>query len=342
MDDKNEGERHEPPAPINSGPLVSFKDLLGVGETAKQFVEIVRRGVGSFGGVLVRWSEGKQKQSEAKGWLELLGSTGLMPDSAELNIGDRTAVRVSFEQQRQQEHREAVAAYAIKEAEALPNDDGQPNARLEAEWVDRFWRLAQDISRDEMQQLWGRILARQASGHTSFSPRTLESIALLTSDEIDQVVRLAPVLTRYRSKEGAQLSGVIYHVRLQSDALSIADNDALKEANSPLFRAWPRGKLDPLAHIGLAEQPEFFSKELRVYPQDGELPITIGQRAFVVSGFLSGPGAAGNDDTKLGAVENVTRLGSEICSLVEAPPNQEYIEALRAALEFNRLQLKPT
>jgi hypothetical protein len=54
---------------------------------------------------------------------------------------------------------------------------------VEQDWVVRFFNYAQDISDEQMQELWAKILAGEVSQPGSFSPFTLHIVHLLGADD---------------------------------------------------------------------------------------------------------------------------------------------------------------
>ncbi|MDH7453540.1 DUF2806 domain-containing protein [Luteimonas composti] len=57
-----------------------------------------------------------------------------------------------------------------------------PDTAPEQDWINRFFRAAEDISSEQMQLLWGRILAGEIKSPGSYSLRTLEFFRNLTRE----------------------------------------------------------------------------------------------------------------------------------------------------------------
>lgn len=97
---------------------------------------------------------------------------------AGLEIEERVRQRLTHQQLKRQINIEAVAAKAI---EVLPEDvSPQP---VDEQWKTRFFSAAEEISNDDMQGLWGKILAGEVSKPGSYSLRTLEILKNLSQDE---------------------------------------------------------------------------------------------------------------------------------------------------------------
>lgn len=65
------------------------------------------------------------------------------------------------------------------------------NAPIDPDWVTRLFDIVQDISNEQMQDLWGRILAGEVKRPQSYSLRSLEALRNITSDEACLFERMA-------------------------------------------------------------------------------------------------------------------------------------------------------
>ena len=92
-------------------------------------------------------------------------------------LEERTADRINFQEAKKQLNIESITAYA---AEELKNEEPISNEPLDEDWTNRFFNIAEDISSDEMQALWGRILAGEIKEPKSYSLRTLELLKNLS------------------------------------------------------------------------------------------------------------------------------------------------------------------
>ncbi|EUK18398.1 DUF2806 domain-containing protein [Commensalibacter papalotli (ex Servin-Garciduenas et al. 2014)] len=76
-------------------------------------------------------------------------------------------------------------------AEILLQDDGEPpTEQVEQDWIDRFREVASNTTTEEIQQLWGRILAGEIKSPGKHSLRTLEFIKNLSQKESQQIEKL--------------------------------------------------------------------------------------------------------------------------------------------------------
>lgn len=86
-----------------------------------------------------------------------------------------------------------VSAYsfAINELKKLPGVDGE---NLDPDWATAFYDSAKDSSDEEIQVLWGKILAGEIAHHGKFYKRTLSILKNMESEEAKHFVELVPLL----------------------------------------------------------------------------------------------------------------------------------------------------
>lgn len=96
--------------------------------------------------------------------------------------------------------REVNVAKAITYAEEELKDDAlkPPERSIEDDWLFRWRDAAGTVSSDELQSLWGRLLAGELKSPGSYSYRTLEFVKNLTTPEAKLIERLSPfVITNF-------------------------------------------------------------------------------------------------------------------------------------------------
>jgi hypothetical protein len=90
--------------------------------------------------------------------------------------------------------REAHVARAIIYAEQeLLGDESAPDDReVEADWLYRWRDYASQVSGDQLQSLWGKLLAGEVKKPGAYSLRTLDFARNLSTDEAKLIERLSP------------------------------------------------------------------------------------------------------------------------------------------------------
>lgn len=103
-------------------------------------------------------------------------------------LSERVQERLNFQNERKQVNIEQVAAIA---AEELKDQEPVTDEPVNTDWATRFFRIVEDISNEEMQELWGKILAREIKQPKTFSVRTLELLKDLSKLEADTFMKIA-------------------------------------------------------------------------------------------------------------------------------------------------------
>lgn len=85
----------------------------------------------------------------------------------------------------------SVYSFAINELKKLPGVDGE---NLDPDWATAFYDSAKDSSDEEIQVLWGKILAGEIAHHGKFYKRTLSILKNMESVEAKHFVELVPLL----------------------------------------------------------------------------------------------------------------------------------------------------
>jgi hypothetical protein len=93
------------------------------------------------------------------------------------------------EEKRKIENRAKATKAAIEELRQHPNRTDAA-AEIEDDWLNVYSRLAEDKSSEELQNLFGRILAGEIRRPGSFSLRTLQILATISKDDAEKLSRL--------------------------------------------------------------------------------------------------------------------------------------------------------
>lgn len=96
--------------------------------------------------------------------------------------------RLLLKETKRQENIEKIVAIAAKEIRKEPEVSEQA---ISPDWSTRFFDIAQDISDEQMQDLWGRILAGEIRKPGSYSLRTLDSLRSISAEEAELFEEMA-------------------------------------------------------------------------------------------------------------------------------------------------------
>ena len=88
---------------------------------------------------------------------------------------------------------EVNVSKALLSAEAELETDPQtpPESKVDDDWLFRWRDSASTVSAEELQTLWGRVLAREIKSPGSFSLRTLEFLKNLSREEALRIAHLS-------------------------------------------------------------------------------------------------------------------------------------------------------
>lgn len=89
--------------------------------------------------------------------------------------------------------REINASKAVIYAEEVLSNDSQtpPDRPIDDDWLFTWRDYAGGVSTEDLQQLWGKVLAGEVKSPGTYSLRTLEFLRGLSKDEAEQISRLA-------------------------------------------------------------------------------------------------------------------------------------------------------
>src|SRR5260370_29383469 len=126
------------------------------------------------------------------------------------------------EEKRKFKNKEAIARSAIEE---LRNDPGAADApsEIEDDWLNLFARFAEDKSSEELQALFGRILAGEIRKPGSFSLRTIQLMATISKRDAEAVAAFLSYVVGGNGpfRASPQLTPNT-HLRLAMEALGVS------------------------------------------------------------------------------------------------------------------------
>jgi hypothetical protein len=154
---------------------MKIENLTGLEKPLLKLIDVCANGIGA---VAAPWLIRRQAEAIAQAQ-RLLSDSNMAIESAKLSyLPDQIAARVAYREAKRQEN----LAKVVSEAKAsLPeNVSDKP---VNSDWTSRFFSAAQDVSDEDMQKLWGRLLSGEVSQPGSFSLRTLDLVRNLATEE---------------------------------------------------------------------------------------------------------------------------------------------------------------
>lgn len=271
-------------------------DLLGAGKAAEKLVESLAAGVG---GLARPWQIRRVAKAE--------GAASITRAEAELAIEELTRqahARVDARELQRERNLQRITGGAARQ---LPEHvSGEP---VDPDWTAEFLNCAQDVSNEQMQSLWSRILAGEVAQPGTYSRRTLGAVRVLDHGEAEVFTKLCGLCWRLND-------GFYAHFTLEED------HDLLQSLAGLSYSS-----LKHLEGIGLiANLPHSIGGPVYIF-RDGE-PVTMeywGQRYEATR-------ERGRDPLRQGVVM-LTGTGCELAPISGAQPHPEYVERVIAELE---------
>jgi len=84
-----------------------------------------------------------------------------------------------------------IAVYAEEEAENFEDKENVSDEPVDPDWFSRWRTFAQDVSRDEMQRLWARVLAGEVKNPGTYSIHCMDFLARMSHSDADLISKLA-------------------------------------------------------------------------------------------------------------------------------------------------------
>lgn len=109
-------------------------------------------------------------------------------------LSQRAQQRMLAESIRQERNLENVID--IASGELSYQNDNVSDAPVDEDWISRFFNIAKDVNSEEMQCIWGKILAGEIASPGSFSLRTLDTIRNIGKKEADAFQKILPIVVK--------------------------------------------------------------------------------------------------------------------------------------------------
>ncbi len=116
-------------------------------------------------------------------------SKGVSIDTSNFEeIAKRASSRLAYQEITKQQNIEAVVDNAYQELQGADSVSSDP---VDPDWMFRFFNAVENISNEDIQKIWGRILAREIQSPGGYSYRTLEKLQNVTKEEAQLFQKVA-------------------------------------------------------------------------------------------------------------------------------------------------------
>lgn len=198
--------------------MIEFKNLAGLSEPLKRLIEVIAEGIGGVSRPMLTRKNADAKAYEIKTIAEAITESqkllcpvryddgelviesyheGQTPELPEASLDKRVISRMTYQEAKRQSNLERITQCAAGEFDGTEKVGSDYPDR---DWTARFFRIAEDITTEQMQTLWGKVLAGEVKRPGSFSLRTLDILKNISKNEAETFVRVARLAFQNETK----------------------------------------------------------------------------------------------------------------------------------------------
>lgn len=205
----------------------------------------------------------------------------------------RAGTRLVLQETIKQHNIESVIDNAY---EILEKEESCSIEPVEQGWANRFFDSVEDVSDEDLQKIWGEILANEIKRPKSFSLRTLEAVRNLSKEEAEAFQKLIPLIFSY------------------NDIVFVSsENEILLKYGSSF------SDILLLDECGLMNSSGTLSLNLKVTKNNSEFILT--------DEVLIALNGDSDDDVKVRiGIHTLTKTGRELYSVLAHSTNIEYVK----------------
>lgn len=217
-----------------------MKDLVGFSEPVTKLIEEVSKGIGGLYKPLGTVFNTKAQTYRIK---KLTEANKMLNENLEDKESELIITNEDFEIKLKGNSVETKAIEAMvykevqkqinlesiisKSIEFMEKHSTVAEEHVDTDWMTRFISISQDISNEEMQTLWSKILSDEVAKPNSYSLRTLETLRNLSSNEAKLFSRFVNLSVKIEGK----FRVINDNKYLRENNISLDDINLLKELN---------------------------------------------------------------------------------------------------------------
>ncbi|MDO4221141.1 MAG: DUF2806 domain-containing protein [Akkermansia sp.] len=178
---------------------IETSDLLGLSAPLTKLVETVAAGIGRLYEPTHIRRMAKAKAEEINLISEAIRQNPELPVRYEdgklfldgtdcTELARRAQERFLFQEFKKQNNLDHIVAEAAKTLDETPSVDAR---KVDDDWISHFFDAAAHVSNEEMQQLWGKLLAGEITTNGSFSIRTLDLLRSFSKNDAELFCKVA-------------------------------------------------------------------------------------------------------------------------------------------------------
>lgn len=282
---------------------IEITDVLGLSQPLTKLIDVVAKGTGLLYQPIHKKRMAKASAEEIKTITEACQNNITAPityqkdgvsittDKSLLELLQRTACRSLFQEVTKQQNIEDIVTYAKEVLETEQSVSEEPVSKT---WLSNFFESAGHIEDEDLQKLWGKILAGEIKCPNSYSMRTLNLLRNMSSAEAHLFNKISAYVICYKNT---------YFI-------------PNPEEFSKKFQI-NYGQISSLEECGLVSAPTFLTVQYRIKPNTPSCIFNKNLVAILNSDF---DGEAKRDDE----IYALTKAGSELYQLVTQQPNNDF------------------
>lgn len=198
--------------------------------------------------------------------IEYNGTEVIISSSDDDSILKRASSRLAYQELCKQENIESVIGNAIEE---LKGKEVVSEEKVDKDWMLRFINSVEDISNEDMQKLWAKILVGEVVNPNSFSLRTLEVLRSINQNEAELFSKLCDFVLNnsyvYNNNEIIQKYGITYRDILRLDECGLINSNSMLQLNIKLSEI-PKIAIDYDKFILLSDSSNDITLQIPQYP----------------------------------------------------------------------------
>ncbi len=272
------------------------------GKPIEKLIDVVSKAIGTVyePRQIVRKAKAEAKSESIKTIEKAKTQAIIDGDIEKAQYLDRVNERLIIKETKRQKNIEEVVTVA---GTILQTEEKVSEKPIDQDWTTRFFDIIQDVSDDEMQILWGQILAGEIKQPKSYSLRTLEILRNMTKEEAEIFQKVAQFAL------------------LQGGAFLFSSNDVLEELGISY------SYIAKLIEIGLLQPGDFVTKNYSSNKtSDSKFGIKYGDLIIIIKQKVNAPKISF-------PVRLLTTSGTELVKLIKIIPNVDYIKKLASTIK---------
>jgi hypothetical protein len=212
-------------------------------------------------------------------------------------LPERAKARKEFQELKKQNNVEEITRNAVEELAEIKGVDEVSDESVEPDWMARFFDIAEDISNEDMQKIWGKILAGEVKKPKSFSLRTLEVLKNLSTEEAQLFTKVAQF--------AIEISGGYF----------FALPDHLGETETITFSQWLI-----LEEAGLVIPNQFINAKRKAEGNPPQIVYIVGEWGLIIETDVN------ERIIEISNVRGFTSAGNQLLTLIPKEPPNDYFD----------------